>query len=567
MTSLNQTLRTCKPVAFSALTLAILQSLSANAAPLVPDAGQTLRELQQQPAVNVPRAASVLGIDENAKDSNKDGGVRFLIKRISISGNKEISTDQLQSLVADLMGAEHTLAELHAAAKRITAYYREHGYTVARAYVPAQEIKDGAVTINVIEGRIDKYRINNQSRVSDERVSTYLNQDNKGAAIVAAQIERGLLLLGDTPGVGSSRATLQPGASVGTSDLLVELAPAAPYAAVINFDNYGNRYTGETRLGGMLSFNSPLRIGDQLTLGALTSGASLNYGRIAYQLPVGSAGLRLGVAYFDTRYHLGKEFTALTAYGKATSGSVFASYPFIRSRVSNLTGIFTWEQKNLTDKVDATATITGKRVHLANLGLTGNHQDALGGGGSNSLDLSLAFGRLYIESATALAIDNASARSNGAYTRLFYKANRLQRLGETNQLYLALSGQKANKNLDSSEKFSLGGAYGVRAYPQGEAIGDEGYLANVELRHSFTSAVQGILFYDTGAVTINRSPFGPIAPNTRNLSGAGFGVNAILAGFGIRASVAWRTDAGQPTSIPAGVVRSPNIWVQVDKAL
>ena len=34
--------------------------------------------------------------------------------------------------------------------------------------------------------------------------------------------------------------------------------------------------------------------------------------------------------------------------------------------------------------------------------------------------------------------------------------------------------QLSSKNLDSSEKFTLGGIGGVEAYPSGEASGDEG---------------------------------------------------------------------------------------------
>ena len=337
MTAPTQTTHTCKPLAlmeqranpktivkYLAMIAALLHSFAGFAAPVAPDAGQTLRELQQQPALKTPQVAPQLRIEENAQDSNKTGDARFLVKSIRISGNSEISTDELQPLVAGLVGGQHSLTELNAAAARITAHYRQRGYAVARAYVPAQDVKDGAVSINVIEGRIDKHRINNQSRLSDERASAYLNAVKDGAVVKTAQIDRSLLLLNDTPGVGGSRATLQPGASVGTSDLVVELTPSAPYSANVNLDNYGNRYTGETRLGGTISLNSPLRIGDQLTLSALTSGSGLTYGRVAYQLPVGNDGLRVGAAYFDARYRLGKEFAALQAHGTATSGSVFA---------------------------------------------------------------------------------------------------------------------------------------------------------------------------------------------------------------------------------------------------
>jgi hemolysin activation/secretion protein len=558
---MNSLHRTGTMPAFSALALVLLQIGAPQAAPVAPDAGQTLRELQQQPALPATQAIPPLRI-EGAAEGARAGDVRFLVKSFRISGNTAIPTAALHALVADLVGGQQSLAELNAAVARITAYYRDRGYTVARAYLPAQEIKDGVVAIDVVEGRIDQRRLRNRSGLSDERINAYLDQARGGDVIRSAQVDRGLLLLNDTPGVGSARATLQPGASVGTSDLLVELDPAARYAGNLSLDNQGNRYTGQYRLAGALYVNSPLNIGDQIALNALTSDEDLTFGRLAYQLPVGSDGLRLGAAYFQTRYRLGREFAALDAHGRATSSSVFAVYPFIRSRLGNLSGTFTWEEKRLTDQVDATASVTEKAVRLSNLGLSGNHQDTLGGGGISSLDLSVAFGRLEISSPGALAIDAASARSDGVYTRFSYGAARLQRLSRSNFLSLGLSGQRASKNLDSSEKFSLGGAHGVRAYPQGEGIGDEGYLAQLELRHDFTNTLQGTLFYDAGSVTINRNPFGAAAPNSRTLSGAGVGVNAALAGVQLRASLAWRAGGGQPTSMPASAADSPTLWVQ-----
>lgn len=547
-----------KSLAPFTLTISLLVSLTGNAQ-TQPEAGQILRELQQQPILNTPQIEPKLDIEETAQEQKKTGDTRFMLKAINISGNSEIPTDVLQALLADLVGAERSLAELTAAATRITAYYRAHGYAVARAYLPAQEVKDGMVAINIVEGRIAKQRIDNQSLLSEERVNAFLNHIHEGDVIKSAQIDRSLLLLNDTPGVGSARATLQPGVGVGTSDLLVELKPSALYSGSINLDNYGNRYTGQNQLSGTFNINSPLKIGDQVTLNALTSDQHLSYGRAAYQLPVSNDGLRLGAAYTDMRYRLGKEFEASQAHGKATNGTLFIAYPFIRGQQSNLTGMFIWEQIALTD------TVSSRRIQLANMNVSGDCRDALGGGGISIFDLSFKLGRLDIGSPDALAIDNGSARTNGAYTRLTYAANRLQRLAKSNQLSFSISGQQANKNLDSAEKFSLGGAKGVRAYPQGEGVGDQGYLVNLELSHYFTGTVQGSVFYDTGSITVNRNPYGAAASNSRNLSGMGIGFNAHLAGIQFKAALAWRISGGEPTSIPSTTAAPAILWAQITR--
>lgn len=550
----------------STLASAILLATHGGAwAQTPPDAGQVLRDLRQAPGLPPQQAAPLQRIEESP-DLSQQGQAKVLVKSIAITGNQEIPTAELQPLVAGLVGAEQSLSQLNAAARRITAYYRGKGFAVARAFLPAQDITDGAVTIRVIEGRISSHKINNQSLLSDERAQAYLGQVKNGDVIKSDQIDRGLLLLQDTPGVSTSRATLQPGASVGTSELLIEVNPAKPYSGSVVADNYGSRYTGEFRLAGTFNLVSPLRIGDQLTANVLTAGSNLSFARLAYQLPVGSDGLKVGAAYSDIHYKLGKEFEALQAHGTATSTSVFASYPFIRSQFKNLSGTASYEDKSLKDWVDGTATYTPKKVSVTSFGLSGSLQDALGGGGITGLDLSIAFGSLSINSPTALAIDAASAQSNGSYTRFSYGANRLQRFTDSTFLALSVTGQTASKNLDSSEKFSLGGINGVRAYPQGEASGDEGYRATVELRHNVMPNVQATVFYDVGKVTINRNPFGAPASNSRNLAGVGVGLNAGLGPVQLRSSLAWRTDGGLPTSIPASAAKRPTLWMQASVA-
>lgn len=554
-------IRLAKLFFLSAALIAL--NCSVQAAPVAPDAGQTSRELQQQPELIPPQTPEPLPLEsDTVPKSGTSDQVRINVKAIHVSGSSVYTASDLEALVADLVGGERSLADLDAGAARITAFYRAHGYLVARAYLPAQDIKEGVVTISVLEGRVGEQRINNRSRLSDERASSYLSGIKSGEALLAKSANRALLLLNDTPGVGSAKAALQPGASVGTSDLIVELTPSAPYAANVDLDNYGNRYTGENRLGAGLALNSPLHFGDQLSLSALVSDQHLTYLRIGYQIPVGGNGVRLGAAYSDSRYRLGKEFAMLKAHGSAASSSLYAMYPFIRGQAANLTGIATWERKKLNDSTDAPVTGSDKQVELVNLGLAGNRQDTLGGGGITSFDLTLVSGNLDMDAAS-LASDQSSAKSNGSFIWVGYDIKRLQHLTAVDTLSFALSGQLASKNLNTSEKFYLGGAHSIRAYPQGEVSGDEGYCANLELRHGYAATLQTLLFYDAGSVKINLNPYIAGIANTRFIAGAGVGVNALLAGMQLKASLAWRTSGGDPTSDPSR--RNPRLWLMAGK--
>lgn len=554
--------------AFTPLALALWALSSGAGAQTLqapPTAGQVLRELQPAPVLPMPQAAPLPRPDAPLAPA-APGEATVRVESVVITGNQSLPTAQLQPLVAGLIGRTQNMQQLEAAARRITADYRQRGFLVARAYLPAQDITSGVVTIAVVEGRVATARLSNRSRLSDDSAQAYLAGIEEGDVIRSGAVDRGLLLLQDTPGVSASRATLVPGASVGTSDLLVELEGTPAHSAVASLDNHGSRYTGLYRVGGSFSLASPLHVGDQLSFTGLSSGDGLRFGRLAYQMPVGSDGLRVGTAYLDTRYRLGKEFASLEAHGFARSASVFAAYPFVRSQLANLGGTLALERKQLNDRVDSTSTETGKTLTLTSLGLAGNLQDAWGGGGINSFELNWVLGTLRTESPSALAIDAASSRSNGRFSRIAYSAGRLQRLTRSTALSVSLAGQQASKNLDASEKFLLGGANGVRAYPQGEGIGDQGHRVSIELQHTLATGVQGTFFYDAGHLTVNKNPFGPPAANSRTLAGVGVGLNASVGALALRASLAWRTKGGGPLSVPASASRGPTLWVMTSVA-
>jgi hemolysin activation/secretion protein len=81
----------------------------------------------------------------------------------------------------------------------------------------------------------------------------------------------------------------------------------------------------------------------------------------------------------------------------------------------------------------------------------------------------------------------------------------------------------ASKNMDSSEKFYLGGPVGVRAYPNNEGGGSEGQLMTLELRQNLPKDLVLTAFYDHGHVTVNKSNdfAGAANPNEMTYKGAG----------------------------------------------
>ena len=152
---------------------------------------------------------------------SSDPVTRVRVDRFVVTGVSVFPEDQIQALLASGKGQELTLAEIDGLAARITALYRERGYILARAYVPAQDVRDGTVEIAVVEGRVGKVDIRGLRHYNADFVRRYVEPPPPGRVFESAAFERGLLNLNDLPGL-SVKSTLRPGDEPGTTDIVLD---------------------------------------------------------------------------------------------------------------------------------------------------------------------------------------------------------------------------------------------------------------------------------------------------------------------------------------------------------
>jgi hemolysin activation/secretion protein len=488
---------------------------------------------------------------------------KIIVKRLQVTGALAYSETELLAVTGFKPGSALTLADLRNMAARIADYYHRNGYFVAFAYLPVQEIKEGVVSITVIDGQYGKVTLHNQSKLSDELAKNLVDGIKQGYLISSAQLERRLLLLSDLPGV-KVKSILVPGISLGASDLIVELTPGQSVTGSVDADNAGNRYSGQNRIGATANLNNLAGHGDVVTLRALTSASGLDYLRVSYQMQFGKS--KAGLAYSSLGYSLGSDFENLRASGTAKITEIYASYPLIRAHQTNLFVQLAYDEKTFQDKVDLTGMVTDKQARALMLSLNADHRDGFGNGGASNYSLAWTTGEIAIQTSDMRLLDATTAHSNGAYNKLGFSAMRLQSLTDSTSLYASVNGQWAEKNLDVSEKIELGGIYAVRAYPEGEAYADQGYVLNLETRTDLPTLfekrygqMQLIGFVDTGTVMINKNIWSS-GPNRRTLSGAGAGINWTGANnFVVKAYYAHRLGNQAAISAPDSPAR---IWIQ-----
>jgi hemolysin activation/secretion protein len=528
-----------------------------------PDIGNTLAEPKPSARHSDPDGY----VDTAHEALRTSDGARFHVSSVQISGSTAFTDLELLPLVNDVAGQDVTLADLEAAAARITQFYRANGFPVARAYVPAQRIERGNLQFAVMEGHYGALDVHNDSQLSDAFVRGTLRAVNPDDLIETASLDRQVLLLQDLAGA-SVTARLTPGDRLGTSDLVVNIDGAPPFSGTFETDNFGNRYTGELRAGGSVAATNLAGRGDVLSVrGLVSEDSGLWYGRASYLIPVTTGGLRAGGAVSRTHYSLGDRFSSLDADGEANIFSMMMQYPLLRSMRANLEVRAALNYFDLNDEIQATDTSDPRSVSSMTLTLTGDLDDGLFGGGWNAAALTIGSGSLQIDDDVATAIDRATVRAEGDFEVLAYSLMRRQHITDTVQLYVSVLGQYASRNLDPSQKFVLGGPNAVRAYGQGVGIGDQGVLGTAELRYQLPSgqwfsAPTAFAFIDSGTIDVNHDPF-LSGDNSVDLSGAGVGLHFDMAfGITVRGSIAW------PIGSSSGIDSSGSQgWLQVIKTL
>ena len=512
---------------------ALIPVAGAQAAPALttPDAGSLLQQIEQ----NKPQVLPHKMLPEKPVEPAPmpmQGGV-ITVKSFRFAGNTLIASEKLAPVVATYLNRPLDFTQLQAAAAAIAATYREAGWIV-RAYLPAQDIADGVVVIQIVEAVFGGTHISGEvpQRISREQIlRIFQAQQKTGELLNADKLDRALLLADDLPGV-TVAGGLREGNKEHETDLDLKLGEEPLAAGEAGVDNTGARSTGIDRLTVNLVSNSPFKRGDLINANLIHTQGS-DYLRLDGNIPVGSDGWRTGINASYMNYNLvAPEFAALDAHGTSDTLGLEVTYPIIRSRLKNLYLNINADNKNFNN-LSSGATTTNYKINTFTLGLDSNLFDSLWGGGANSASLSLVDGNVNLDGSPNQAADAATTQTAGHYGKLHFAASRQQVITDSISLFAALSGQVAHKNLDSSEKLYLGGSGGVRAYPSNEAGGAEGKLLNLELRYRVSNDLNLTEFFDYGHVTVN--------PNN-NFAGAS-ALNAYgLKGVGL--SLAWQSSHG-----------------------
>jgi hemolysin activation/secretion protein len=498
------------------------------------DAGDALRQIERIQEIERPKIPKL--IEKKEEKPLLKEGEKVKVTSFVFKGNKIIATEDLESFVKKYIGTELTFDEINQAVVSISLLYERKGY-LAQATLPEQNITDGIIQVNILEahfGGTTYLPMGNgvKPNVRESRVMDIVYPSSKvNGPLDLKRLERGILLANDLPGIGVG-ANLKPGQEVGHTDVEVQIENRAVFNTSILADNYGSRSTGYERVLVSANLLNPLRLGDDLNATILKT-AGTEYMRLNYSLPVGNDGLRIGsnATYLEYKV-ITNEFKSLGPNGHSAGFGLEASYPIYRSRDKNLNLDFDYDVKAFKNNT-ITEVTSDYFTRILSTSLSGDFVDQwLLDGATNNAKFVFDHGKNDLKNSPNYATDISNSHTHGIFNRAQLSFRRDQFLKNDYTLVIKGSGQFTDHNLDSSQKFYLGGPTGVRAYPSSEGSGSEGYLLNLELKKDLPFNLTGSIFYDEGYVR----------QNVDNFDASGVVINALnnykLKGYGLEFT--WR---------------------------
>lgn len=510
---------------FSVVLAALMVSVHAQQRP---DAGTILRETERQPLRIPPNLAARPPAQAPARRPADE--IRFQVQRFKLEGVALLSQDQVQRTLQSYLGRDISFFDLEAAMAAVAAAYEAEGW-LARVQVPEQDVVNGVVLLQVMEARLGRIIVDGKGspRLTQERVQkTMTARQQRGQPLSLRQMERAISVLADTPGAVVT-AALAGGERDGETDIVVTVSDRDRVSGSVMADNAGSRSTGAGRVLTALSIDNLLGRAEQVS-SILMASEGTRYGLVNASIPLGYDGWRVGASASALEYRLVAGSLASTAaQGSAATLSLRALYPVLRTAASNINASFTLDVKRFDNEANGIS-ISRKDSMLLTAALSGDRTDAVLGGGYLLWTVAMTAGQLDLSgNAANLAADQTGPRSAGGYAKVTASLARLQQITKATSLWLSVSGQASGRNLDSSEKFSLGGASLVRGFPNSEGTGDRGWLATVEARHSLNPKWQVAAFVDYGQIWLNHDAThvaaGSPVPNRYALSAAGLGLS------------------------------------------
>ena len=455
--------------------------------------------------------------------------LKVYVNSYRIEGSTVFSAEELQQVWTPYAGRVVTSDELQQLRYELTLLYINNGYINSGVIIPDQQVVDGVIRLQVIEGELTRIDVSGQQRLDPEYITERIDLGD-GKPLNINSLRQNLQLLQQNVLIRRINSRLEPGAKPGESVLSVEVEEGVPFRLGLTVDNHRSPSIGSIRGEIDAAHLNLSGRGDSLALRyGITEGLD-DFG-IRYALPLTARDLTLSLEYEQSDSDVVEEpFDAIDIASETRDFSIGLRYPVI---------------KTLNRTFDLSLKLEKRKSETFLLGDPFSFSDGVDDGESKvtvvrlvadwvdrsedqviAARSTLSWG-LDAWDATVGKGSLSGGEPDGKFIAWLGQFQWARRFGENdNQMIFRTDAQLSRDPLLPLEQFAVGGAASVRGFRENELVRDNGWVSSVEFRipvlrdEAGASRTQLAAFVDYGrAWNENRD-----TPEPKDISSAGLGV-------------------------------------------
>lgn len=438
------------------------------------------------PLPRLPQFDLRLQTPEKAATPRAVEDLEFDIKAVRFEGGSKYPEAEMQKLFSDVIGKRSNLEALRQRVARLESRYREDGYFLTRVLIPPQQVRDGAFTVQIIEGFISAGFVEGGSDAERALIETQLAKLKERKPIDLAALEDVLLRLNDMPTVSAS-GTLRPGGSLGASELVVSLNPPPSTSFVISANNFASKTLGPGAFSLNTAFARPF--GPPGLLGVGLSGAldpfeKLRVVTLQYVMPVDGRGSTFSLGGLSAKAQPKGSLEPLKVVTDSWSISPRYRTPLLRTRPHSIFADLGLSMNSTETQLDRVLT-TADRSTVSEMSLTYQQNGFLSGNTQVTLSVFkglTALGAYDANDYTRMTATPSTIGFNPTFSKQVLTLQRIQNFPANMSMIATVQGQATNDQLLAGERASFGGIGIGRGYDSGALTGDRGVGGLIELR-------------------------------------------------------------------------------------
>ena len=470
----------------------------------------------------------------SADEANQQEPAVFDVLELQVDGNTLLPQEIVEKTLYPFLGEAKRVEDVEQARLKLEAEYRSHGYPTVIVEIPEQEVLNGVVLLNVVEGSVDSIKVTGAQYFLPSKIREQVPELSVGKTPYMPKVQEQLAELGKQASDRQVTPVFRAGSTPGKTEVELKVKDQLPLHGSLEMNGRNSEHTSRSRLIGSVRYDNLWQRFHSASLQYQVSPEDNDEVEVwsgTYVLPTGWADTRLAVygVGISSNTQLGASVGGLSVVG---TGSIFGA-----RLIKPLPGL-----NNYSHSVTA-----GLDYKSFNQGVTQQGQDSQASpvnylawliaydsswrypGVTTSLNNSLHF------SIQGLANDTQEfeRRRYQAKPNFLYLTSELKQLRDLPlglRLNAKLSGQISSSPLISNEQFAVGGMETVRGYYQTQQLGDDGVNTSLELhspelaqaRWDFAQMLRAYVFFDYAHLWIQQ----PLAsnPSHYDLAATGLGL-------------------------------------------